>query len=212
VKKLFLLLVVMLSLSGCMSAMVQPEGTLPAGFEIRTVAVKPEVIMEAQPFVQTPGEVWGGAIGGLLGAAIAAESSSVGQFSALMQQGNIDLKEIVSSSFKEQLRSNRTKIKLAKGAGDVSVQLTVLFYGIHPDGPFSSEVEPMLEVGGQVFDHKGRHVLNISESLKFPSDEEVTPRELEEYLSRPKLLAQAYKQLADIISKSMIEQLINRGQ
>lgn len=207
----FILILLILSLTGCMSQMVQPDGALPANFEIRTVSVKPTVTIKAQPFVQTSGEIWGNAIGGLLGAAIAADSNPIERFSTLMKKGNVDLKNIVRTTFKEQLASRKTKIKLAKSNADVSIELQVLFYGIHPDGPFSSAVEPMLEIGGKVFDSKGRHILNVSESLKFPSDEEVSAYEMEEYVANPKLLAIGFKKLSRIISNAMIKQLENPG-
>jgi len=209
--KVLTIIITIISLSGCMSQMVQPDSALPANFEIRTVSVQPEVILEVQPFIQTPGQVWGNAIGGLLGAAIAAESSTELQFSALLKKGDIDLKKLVRKTFREQLASPDTKIKLAKDKGDVSVQLEIIFYGIHPDGPFSSAVEPMLEVGGKVFDSNGRHVLNIHESLKFPSDEEVTPYEMEEYAANPKLLGEGFIKLSRIIANSMIKQLASPG-
>ena len=208
--KVITLIITIVTLTGCMSQMVQPEGALPANFEIRTVSVKSKVTNEVQPFVQTPGEVWGNAIGGLLGAAIASESIGL-QFGELLKKGNVDLKKIVRNTFREQLASPDTKIKLAKHKGDVSVQLEILFYGIHPDGPFSSAIEPMLEVGGKVFDSKGRHVLNIHESLKFPSDEEVTPHEMDEYAANPKLLVVGFTKLSRIIANSMIKQLASHG-
>lgn len=209
----FILILSILSLTGCMSQMVQPDSALPANFEIRTVSVKPTVTIKAQPFVQTSGEIWGNAIGGLLGAAIAADSNPIERFSTLMKKGNVDLKNIVRTTFKEQLASRETKIKLAKtkSNADVSIELQVLFYGIHPDGPFSSAVEPMLEIGGKVFDSKGRHILNISESLKFPSDEETPAYEMEEYVANPKLLGIGFKNLSRIISNAMIKQLENPG-
>jgi len=209
--KFLVTLISVISLTGCMSQMVQPEGALPANFEIRTVSVKPDVTMVAQPFIQTPGQVWGQGIGGLLGAAIEAGSTPGIVFAEIMNKGKIDLKKVVHDAFKEQLASPSTKIKLAKGQADVSVELEIIFYGIHPDGPFSAEVEPMLEVGGKVFDNKGRHVLNIHESIKFPSDEEVTPHELEAYAANPKLLAQGYMKLSRIIANSMIAQLQSPG-
>lgn len=210
-QKIITIIITIVSLSGCMSQMVQPDSSLPANFEIRTVSVQPEVTIEVQPFIQTPGQVWGNAIGGLLGAAIASESSTEMQFAELLRKGNIDLKKVVRETFREQLASPATKIKLAKDKGDVSVQLEVLFYGIHPDGPFSSAVEPMLEVGGKVFDSHGKHVLNIHESLKFPSDEEVTPHEMEEYTANPKLLAEGFTKMSRIIANSMIKQLASPG-
>lgn len=87
----------------------------------------------------------------MIGAAIASGGSSEEQFVAFLKQNNINLKEIVSKSFKEQLSSSNTTIRLAKGQADVEVQLQVLFYGIHPAGPFSASVEPMLEVGAEIF-------------------------------------------------------------
>lgn len=207
--KTLIIVTMMTFLSGCMSQMVQPDGALPSNFEIRSVSVKPYVTIVAKPFVQTAGQIWGGAIGGLIGAAIASEATPEGQLTALMDKGNVDLKSIVYKTFKEQLASSHTKIKLAKKSADVSIQLQVLFYGIHPDGPFSSAVEPMLEVGGQVFDSNGKHILNVGESLKFPSDEEVKSYEMEEYVAKPKLLADGFKSLSRIIANAMIQQLEN---
>lgn len=201
-----ILLLAVFSLAGCGPQMVQPSGSLAEGFIIRTVSVEPKVTITDEPFVQTPGELWAAGFAGGLGAYIAAEASAEENFIALLKAKNIDLKAMVSQSFKDQLARNST-IKLVNNQSDVKIRFQILFYGIHPSGPFSDSVEPMLEVGAEVYDKYGTHIMNLSESIKFPDDEQVKPYLMEEYLESPDLLAKSFGALSAIIANSLIQQL-----
>ena len=80
-----------LFLSGCGSQMIQPDGALADDFVIRTVSVVPKVTINDDPFVQTPGDLWAGALAGGLGAWIADGASDEENFIAFLKTSNIDL-------------------------------------------------------------------------------------------------------------------------
>lgn len=201
-----ILLLAILSLVGCGPQMVQPSGKLPEDFIIRTVSLVPEVTIVDEPFVQTPGELWAAGVAGGLGAFLAADASAEENFIALLKAKNIDLKAMVRQTFRDKLSTN-TSIKLVNDKADIKIRMQILFYGIHPSGPFSESVEPMLEVGAEVYDKHGVHVMSLSESIKFPDDEQVTPYLMEQYLESPDLLADGFNALSNIIANSLIQQL-----
>jgi len=195
-------------LSGCAMNMTMPEPVEPApqNFVIRSIDIKPEVIITDKPFVQTPGMLWGGAIGGLIGAAIAGEGKEE-QFISLLKNNDIDLKKIFVNKFKDRLNSSNTPIKLTSQNADVKLEFIILYYGIHPSAPFSSDMEPMLEVGAKIIDKRGKHIRNISESFKFPDDDQVTPYPMEQYTASPNLLKEGFEKLSALIADELIKQL-----
>jgi len=209
--KLLFTFTVMLVLHGCVTQELHSDVVLPQNFKAQTISIKPDIFIVNEPFVQTPGELWGSSIGGLVGAAIAAGATSEEQYVALLKQNKINLKEIAREAFKSQLLKSGSSLKLVSNKADIEVQLQILFYGIHPAGPFSDSVEPMLEVGANVFVNNGQHYMDISESIKFPDDELITPVLMEEYVENPELLKNAYMTLAETISETIIQQLSMLG-
>jgi len=212
-KLLFILFVAFSAflLAGCQSQMTVPDGVLPVDFKAQTVSIKPMMTIVKEPFVQTPGELWGGGIGGLIGAAIAAGATTEGQYVAFLKQSNIDLKKIVTQSFEHQLSAAGAPLQWVKTKADIEIMLGIPFYGIHPAGPFSDAVEPMLEVEVSVFVNNGQHISTISESIKFPDDDWVKAIPMEEYVENPALLAKGYTRLSDKIVDALIQQLASLG-
>lgn len=197
-----------ITLSGCVDMpLPPPSSSAHENIVIHTVTIDPTVEITDKPFVQTAGSLWGMSLGGAIGEALVSNShTDPKHFIAVLKANHIDLKQIFLSSFKARLASAGSHIKLVKQGGDVKLQFYIMFYGIHPASPFTTSLEPMLEVGATVLDKSGQHFRNVSESMKHPSDPQITysPKALD---ANPQLLAAGYRKLSLTISDSLIRQL-----
>jgi len=176
---------------------------------IRTVNVNKNVVTTKNPRIYGAGENAAIALGGIIGGMAAADSNmSKGQMLAkVLEKNKIDLRSKVYAGFTRKLKQHAMfSGKLVNAAADATFDLEITLYGLYASGPFSSKMEPEVQIRATLKRADGKQVwtnFGYVTALNF-SGYEYT---MEEYLKDPAKLDQAYDAAIDKALTNLMESL-----
>ena len=176
---------------------------------IKSVQIKKDVPIPADIFYQGRAQSIGLGVGGLIGYAIAQGATSDKEvIQQVLKQNNINVGEIVSSSFASQLRESG-KFSLADGSTteDAQFQFEVVMYGLGQTQGFASTLYPTLGVNGSLKSKDGKVLWQRYEYITPLNKENSIGAEPEMYAKNPDLLRQAFTKAASALTKLFIEGL-----
>jgi hypothetical protein len=176
---------------------------------IKTVNINKTVISAKIPRIYGAGENAAIALGGVLGGLAASDSNmSKGQMLAkVLEKNNIDLRSKVYTGFNRKLKQNAMfSGKLVDAAADATFDLEITLYGLYASGPFSSKMEPEVQIRATLRRADGQKVwtnFGYVTAMNF-SGHEYT---MEEYLKDPAKLDRAYDAAIDKALTNLMESL-----
>lgn len=176
---------------------------------IKSVQVKKDVSLPPEIFYQGRAQSIGMAIGGIAGYAIAqAGASDKELIQQVLKQHNINVGEIVASSFASQLRESG-KFALTDGGNneDAQFQFEVVMYGLGQTQGFATTLYPTLGVNGSLKTKDGKVLWQKYEHISPLNKENTIGAEPEAYARNPELLRQAFTKAASALTKRFIESL-----
>jgi hypothetical protein len=194
----------MTALSGCVS---QKPLTKKDKESIRSVSINKEVKMPDDFLYMGPAQAWGAA-GGLIGAVAGKsdERSAKAQIIAVMQEKQIDLKQISREQLEaELLRANVFPSVLSEG-GDTEIKLEVRLWGFVQKNSFSAQLKPTLGITASLVNLNGTVFWQKYDYITAFNDQ--TPEHtIEEYLQNPQLIHEAFNTSAKIISEGLVKDI-----
>jgi hypothetical protein len=193
-----IVLIGVLALTGCVSPVAL---TKPDRESIRAVSVQKNVKVPDTVVYQGGAQAVGmafGMVGGLI-AGLAAQRSAE-QFKAVMQEGRIDLGQIVRDQFEVELREAGIFPSVVPGGGDAEIELEIQSYGLFHG-------RPALWVVGRLARPDGTVLWKLGESLMTP-DYQGASYSLEEYQKNPQLLREGFTAGAKYISGKLVRSML----
>jgi len=176
---------------------------------IKTVNVSKTVVTTKNPRIYGAGENAAIALGGVIGMMAGSESNMTkGQMLAkVLEKNKIDLRSKVYTGFTRKLKQHAMfSGKLVDGAADATFNLEITIYGLYASGPFSSKLEPEVQIRATLKRADGQQVwtnFGYVTAVNF-SGYEYT---MEEYLKDPALLNKAYDAVIDKALSNIMETL-----
>lgn len=189
-------------LTGCAASVAL---TKPSRDATRSVSVKKTVARPDDIVYAGRGQSIGAAFG-LIGAAIAAAAAQgpKAQLKAAMQEGQIDLGEIVRDRFAAELAGAAIFPAVVPEGADAEVTLEIVFIGFVAPYAFSGQLKPMLGVNGTMTRPDGTVLWKKYDYVTTYNDQ--TPSHtLEEYLQSPHLIREAFESASRIVVGGLIK-------
>jgi hypothetical protein len=152
-----------------------------------------------------------GAVGGLIGAAIAGAvgEEPKGQLLATMKASGIDLPAILKAEF-SKAAATRGALSLVEtpsaAQGDVSLAVNV--YGFGQTQGFSALLFPLINVTATLKKPNGEIAWQRTEFVTPHSSENKYGYEFEQYVKDPELLRKTLTNVAGVVSNMLVESLV----
>lgn len=168
-----------------------------------------------QVIILTLGKNWAMAasygVGGLVGVGIAAcaYKSREEQFLAQLQAAGFDPYRAVGDAFEMRLRAS-SPIQVGPDRPDAVFSFELTSIGLAIKNGFSSQMRPILIGKGKLV-RRGDGKVLWEETAQVTNGEDRMPaHRIEEYTSNPALLRDAFQQAADLLSKRLVADLLDR--
>jgi len=175
---------------------------------IRTISIDPLVVMPDSLHYVSNGQVWGRAIGGGLGAAIAQSASPSHSVRAELEENHIDMAAILIEEVRVAL-AKQHRFRVVEANADAVLSFTVEEYGFHVAGPFSSKMKVLLDVKSKLISKHGQQVFDDSGS---ETNEDDTRHSMAEYFDDLRFLLAAFHQVAAAAAASHIDSLTESAE
>lgn len=176
---------------------------------LKAVAIKKDAPLPADMFYQGRAQSIGLGIGGAIGYAIAQGATSDKDIiRQTLQKNNINVGEIVATTFTDQLRaSGKFAVSDDGTPEDAQFQFEVVVYGLGQTQGFASTLYPVLGVNGSLKDKQGKVLWQKYEYITPLNKENSIGAEPEAYAKNPELLRQAFTKVATTLTRLFIEEL-----
>lgn len=171
--------------------------------QVTTISVYRYVVLPPSVHYMSSGQVWGMAVGGLVGGAIAASSGPKQTLGAALDERHVDMGAI----FREEMRAalgRQTHFRLVDDPADAELTLTVRDYGFNAAGPFTGKMNVLLDAECELRDRSGRLVFKRSHR---ETNREATRFTMDEYFADPARLQAAFHEAAAAVAAKEIEDL-----
>lgn len=176
---------------------------------IRSVSIQPEVTVPAEMFLHGRAQS-AGAVGGLLGAALASAMpiEPRTQIIDTMATNDISLQRILKAEFAKAANA-KGRMTFAEGAADAdaTVALTVNVYGLGQTQGFSALLYPMMNVSASMKRADGSVVWQRTEYASPLNGENKTGYEFQQYINDPEKLRQVMTNISGIVSRMLADDL-----
>jgi len=176
---------------------------------IRMVSIQPDVVLPEKMFISGRAQA-AGAVGGLLGAALASaapiEPSS--QIVDTMTTHDISLQKILKAEF-AKAGNAKGRMTFAEGAADAdaTVALTVNIYGFGQTQGFSALLYPLMNVSASMKRPDGTIVWQRTEFAGPLNSENSAGYEFQQYLNDPEKLRQVLTNISGIVGRMLANDL-----
>ena len=191
-------------LTGCPSHIAL---TKSARESIRAVSINKDVKLPGDMFYYGTEQVGAGMFG-LVGAlaSAAAVKGPKAQLKAAMQEGQIDVAQIVREQFATQLVESHVFSSIIPEGGEAEIRLEVRQFGFATQFGSGGSLQPTLGVMGSLVRTDGtvlwQHYVLVT------SGDDQTPRHiLEEYVEKPQLIREAYIVAAKVASNALVKHM-----
>lgn len=179
---------------------------------IRTVSINKNIKIPDEIYYYGLGHGVGGALSGLIGQAIAdvAAQGTKAQIKTAMQEGHIDLAQIVREQFETELVAARIFPSIIPEGGDAEVRLEIGMFGFAQifGDILSNQMKPMLTINGSLVRTDGTIIWKKS-SYVINATKQTPSHTLEEYLQNPQLMREAFTVAAKIASAELVKHMQN---
>lgn len=176
---------------------------------LKSVSINKEVPIPTDIYYHGRAQAIGMGLGGLLGSAIASAGTSDKEvIQQVLKKNNINVGDIVATSFASQLRDSG-KFSLADGssAEDAQFQFEVVMYGLGKGSGFSSTLYPTMGINGSLKTKDGKVLWQRYEYITPLNKENSIGAAPETFAQNPDLLRQALTKAASVITKMFVDDL-----
>jgi hypothetical protein len=189
-------------LTGCVSsqALTKPDRESLQAVSLNKAVILPEDLYYHGP-AQTAAGALGGAVGALVGVALAKEPKA--KLKAAMAEGGIDVGQIVREQFESELSAARIFPSMLPEGGDAEFKFEVRIVGFAQPHGFSGQLKPMLGVTGMLVRPDGKVLWKKYEYVTNLNDQ--TPAySFDDYIQKPEALRNALTAAAKIVTGALV--------
>jgi len=191
-------------LTGCASHVAL---TKSARESIRAVSINKDVKIPDDMFYYGPEQVGVGMFGliGAVASTVAAKGPKA-QLKAAIQEGQIDVAQIVREQFATQLVESHVFAAIIPEGGEAEIKLEVRQFGFATQFGSGGSLQPTLGAMGSLVRTDG--TVLWQQEVSVTSGDEQTPRHiLEEYVEKPQLIREAFTVAAKVASNALVKHM-----
>ncbi len=195
----------MVFLAGCASNIKLDPATKPRLDD--GIAINPVVTLADQPYFHGRTQTWGGALGGAVGAGIAAAATSEpAKIKQYLAAEGIDVSSIVLEEFERQIKNRPGYADRIRDDGKFRLQLVIHQYGIVSTNVFTSTYKPVLGLIAQLRDPTGNIIWQQSDFIaNLNSRTQGYP--YDHYFNTPETFKAAFQSAAEAVVSLVLEKL-----
>jgi hypothetical protein len=203
-----LLLVLGAGISGCANDGHRGKPAAHAMESVRTVSIDTQVALPDTIHYLSAGQVWGGAVGGMIGAAIMAASSPEQSIRMNLEKNNINIDAIFIEEMGTAL-AQQSRFQVVDHGADAVLSFQVKEYGFHVAGPFTAKMKVLLKLESQA---TGPGDTPLFRAGAAAWNTEITRYTMDEYFEdRTRLLA-AFHEVAAAVAAKEVNALLRRAR
>lgn len=166
----------------------------------RTIAL-PDRVLLGMPYHWSQGEAVSSSFGAIGAAAALSDGAEQAALRRAAEREEVDLRQIILEEFESQIRGRQVFEIVERDKADATLEVDVPRYGLAVSSAFSSGMKPVLDIAARLKRSDGRVIWQEHGSETGETDSSYS---FSDYMTRPELLREAWRETAQVVVKSLI--------